>query len=175
MLVASPLFLNNCAEYIPKTPTKTQAKLSFDIIKLSHDSKYFDDIINLRDDCFNTKSSSGLLGSDIFIGISNNKIYGFFSYSLESPTVAFIHDMCVGSSFRGAGLGTKLFNFGISKIENIPALKSMWLEVYTDNQAALKLYLSAGFEIESTHQDGTKLVYSMRKKIPAQATALSVF
>ena len=111
-------------------------------------------------------NSSGLLGKKIFVGIKNNTIIGYFSYYLQNNnTEAFIHDVCVASSFRGAGVGTKFFNLGVADLGSIPSIKALELNVYTDNEAAIRLYTTAGFKILYTFKEGGHKLYRMRKNI----------
>lgn len=132
------------------------------------DEKYnkYNDILNLRQDCFQTKSPGGLLGQKLFVGSIANNTVGFFAYRLyDNNKLAYIHDVCIGAPYRQKGIGRKLFNQGISLIEAIPSLTTIELKVYTDNFAAIKLYQSAGFFIIDESFDNGKKIYRMRKNI----------
>jgi ribosomal protein S18 acetylase RimI-like enzyme len=154
--------LYSCAPGSTESPVLTLGVIQ----NFNQHSDNFDTILNLRNDCFGTKNPSGLLGNKIFVGVKNNMIIGYFSYHLQNNnTEAFIHDVCVASSFIGAGVGTKFFNLGLADLESIPSIKALELNVHTDNEAALRLYTSAGFKILYTFKEDSQKLYRMRKNI----------
>lgn len=131
------------------------------------DHKRYNDILELRNDCFKAKKDTGLLGKKLFIATIDHKTAGYFTYYLSDPKTAFIHDVCVASSYRGSGVGTKLFNHGLSVIEAIPGITKLRLEVHSDNEPAKRLYKSAGFKrTMGTLEPGHRTDF-MEKKLPS--------
>ncbi|HXW53490.1 MAG TPA: GNAT family N-acetyltransferase [Myxococcota bacterium] len=129
-----------------KTEPEQPGKLLVETINsFSADNMRYNDVLNLRDDCFQTKSPAELLGGKLFIATIDNKTVGYFGYYLSDKHTAFIHDVCVGSPYRGSGVGTKLFKQGLAIIEANPEITELELHVDPNNGAAVKLYKSAGF------------------------------
>jgi len=128
-------------------------------------NKYFNNIINLREDCFNIRSSSGLVGGKLFIGTVAHNAVGYFAY-FQKNTTAFIHDMCIGSAYRGVGVGKQLLSWGLSQIESLPWVSTLELDVLSNNRTAIKLYKHAGFKIiyKFKDRDGEEL-FRMSKDI----------
>lgn len=60
--------------------------------------------------------------------------------------------MAVHDRWQGQGVGTALLNAALDLADNWLDLNRLELNVFTDNEAAVKLYRSAGFEIEGTLQ-----------------------
>lgn len=130
----------------PFTSTKQPGKFLLETIdSFKPDNKRYSDISNLRDDCFHNKELGPLLGQKLFIGTIDNTAVGYFVYYIQDKNTAFIADVCVGTTYRGSGIGTKLFKQGISLIEARPEITKLVLEVNQNNKPALKLYQSAGF------------------------------
>lgn len=67
-----------------------------------------------------------------------------------SPRAAMAHTAMVGmgmlKGWRGKGLGTALINAALSWATENEVLELLWLQVYTQNLAAISLYQRAGFE-----------------------------
>lgn len=58
--------------------------------------------------------------------------------------------MAVRDDFQGQGVGTELMQAAVDVADNWLNLSRLELEVYTDNEPALRLYKKFGFEIEGT-------------------------
>jgi putative acetyltransferase len=58
--------------------------------------------------------------------------------------------MTVRDDFQGQGVGTALLQAAIDLADNWLNLRRLELEVYTDNEPAVRLYTQAGFVIEGT-------------------------
>ncbi len=58
--------------------------------------------------------------------------------------------MAVRDDWQGKGVGTRLMEAGIDLADKWLNLMRLELEVYTDNEPALRLYKKFGFEIEGT-------------------------
>jgi putative acetyltransferase len=77
--------------------------------------------------------------------------------------------MGVDQGFQGRGVGTALMTALIDLADNWHNLRRLELEVYTDNEAGIRLYQRFGFAIEGTHRayvwrDGAWAdVYSMAR------------
>jgi putative acetyltransferase len=60
--------------------------------------------------------------------------------------------MAVAEAYQGRGVGTALLAAVVDLADNWYNLRRLQLEVYTDNQAAIRLYQRFGFVIEGTHR-----------------------
>jgi putative acetyltransferase len=60
--------------------------------------------------------------------------------------------MAVRDDWQGRGAGTALMQAAIDLADNWLALIRLELEVYTDNEPALRLYRRFGFVVEATHR-----------------------
>ena len=58
--------------------------------------------------------------------------------------------MCVHDEWQGKGIGTALMRAGVDLADNWLNLTRLELEVYTDNEPAIRLYERFGFEREGT-------------------------
>lgn len=58
--------------------------------------------------------------------------------------------MCVHDEWQGKGIGKALMQAGLELADNWLNLTRLELEVYTDNEAAIRLYERFGFEHEGT-------------------------
>jgi len=58
--------------------------------------------------------------------------------------------MSVRDDFQGQGIGTALMQAAVDMVDNWLNLQRLELEVYTDNDPALRLYKKFGFTIEGT-------------------------
>ena len=58
--------------------------------------------------------------------------------------------MAVGDDWQGQGIGTALLQAAVDLADNWLNLQRLELEVYTDNEPALRLYQNFGFVIEGT-------------------------
>jgi putative acetyltransferase len=80
--------------------------------------------------------------------------------------------MVVRDDFQGQGVGTALLQAAIDLADNWLNLRRLELEVYTDNEPAVRLYARAGFAIEGTlrqyaFRDGQYVdVYTMARFRP---------
>lgn len=60
--------------------------------------------------------------------------------------------MAVRDDWQGKGVGTALMQAAMALADNWLNLTRLELEVYTDNEPAVRLYKKFGFEIEGTHK-----------------------
>lgn len=60
--------------------------------------------------------------------------------------------MAVRDDFQGQGVGTALMRAAVDVADNWLNILRLELEVYTDNEAAIRLYKKFDFEIEGTHR-----------------------
>ncbi len=80
--------------------------------------------------------------------------------------------MSVRDDFQGQGVGTALMQAALDVADNWLNLQRLELEVYTDNEPAVRLYTRAGFVIEGTlrqyaFRDGQYVdVYTMARFRP---------
>lgn len=61
--------------------------------------------------------------------------------------------MVVAEQFRGKGIGSALIKAMLDLCENWLAVRRIELEVYTDNEKAIRLYQNHGFSIEGTARE----------------------
>ena len=73
----------------------------------------------------------------------NNEIVGF-TVILETPPDAEIHNLFICNELRGRGLGKFLLKQAIQMMS--AAVENLYLEVSEDNNIAIALYKSLGFE-----------------------------
>lgn len=75
-----------------------------------------------------------------------------FSYNMERRKHCAILGLMVHKDFQGQGVGRTLMNAILDAADNWLMLKRIELEVFTDNERAIKLYKSLGFVIEGTEK-----------------------
>lgn len=84
--------------------------------------------------------------------------------------------MAVRDDFQGQGVGTTLVQAAVDLVDNWLNLLRLELEVYTDNEPAVRLYQRFGFVIEGTlvrfaYRAGQYVdVYAMARLKPGEAT-----
>ncbi|WP_137137164.1 GNAT family N-acetyltransferase [Rhizobium sp. FKY42] len=61
--------------------------------------------------------------------------------------------MGVHDGYRERGIGSALIGEILAIADNWYNIKRLELTVYTDNEAAIRLYRKVGFEVEGTHRD----------------------
>ena len=76
--------------------------------------------------------------------------------------------MMVHDAFQGRGVGTALLTAAVDLAERWLGLHRLELEVYPDNEPALRLYRRFGFEVE-----GTKRRYALRDGAWMDALAMA--
>lgn len=80
--------------------------------------------------------------------------------------------MAVRDDFQGKGIGTMLLHAATEMTDNWLNIQRLELDVFVDNEPAIKLYKKCGFEIEGIHKqfayrDGEYVdVYSMARLKP---------
>lgn len=115
-------------------------------------SSYEDDVL-MSDEQWQSKLanySDGktgiILAADLngeLVGIMNSRI----EQSRKMGHVAFIHGVYVKPEFRGKGIGKKLLEEILQWIEGHREIVKINLDVTTEQEAAIALYKSVGFEI----------------------------
>ena len=76
--------------------------------------------------------------------------------------------MCVHDEWQGKGIGKALLSAGVGMADNWLNLRRLELEVYTDNEAAIRLYERFGFE-----REGTLRQYAFRDGIYVDAYVMA--
>jgi RimJ/RimL family protein N-acetyltransferase len=88
-----------------------------------------------------------------YVAIAENKVVGWCDICRNTSRPVFSHighlGMGVIAEYRGQGLGRSLITAAIDHAKKI-GLSRIELEVYTSNQAAIKLYKSLGVQLEGT-------------------------
>ncbi len=72
----------------------------------------------------------------------------FADFRVHPPAAGFLSSLVVLPEFRGRGLAKRLLR---SFAHEFPDATSLGLDVFADNEAAIDLYTSAGFQAVSTH------------------------
>lgn len=88
------------------------------------------------------------------VAVVENQVVGLISLHLNPNRPRRKHaagiGMAVHENWQGKGIGTALMQAAIDLADNWLNLMRLELEVYTDNEPALRLYKNFGFEIEGT-------------------------
>jgi putative acetyltransferase len=93
-------------------------------------------------------------GTYDLVAVTGDRVVGMFSVHTfpnkprrrHSGTIA----MVVHDEWQGKGIGTALMRAGVDLADNWLNLTRLELEVYTDNEPAVRLYERFGFEREGT-------------------------
>ncbi|MDR0574176.1 MAG: ribosomal protein S18-alanine N-acetyltransferase [Tannerella sp.] len=84
-----------------------------------------------------------------FVAVHNNKIAGYVSFIMSRRhNTGRIYSIAVASEHRGLGVANTLMDKTID-LANKKKLRAVFLEVRTDNAAAIKLYEKKGFILSS--------------------------
>ena len=81
---------------------------------------------------------------NVYVLLSGNKEIVGFTVILENPPDAEIHNLFICNELRGRGLGKILFKQAIQVLS--AEVENLYLEVSEDNNIAIALYKSLGFE-----------------------------
>ena len=81
---------------------------------------------------------------NVYVLLSGNKEIVGFTVILENPPDAEIHNLFICNELRGRGLGKILFKQAIQMLS--AEVENLYLEVSEDNNIAVALYKSLGFE-----------------------------
>lgn len=113
-----------------------------------------------------------LFSLDSLLNDSNNILYGYFD---KDKLIGFIHlvklvdeleiiNIVVEKQYRNKGIGSKLLEYVINKIDGI---NNVFLEVNVNNEAAIKLYKKFNFEVINVRKKyyGNDDCYVMRKEL----------
>ena len=81
---------------------------------------------------------------NVYVLLSGNKEIVGFTVIFETPPDVEIHNLFICNEFRGRGLGKILFKQAIQMLS--AEVENLYLEVSEDNNIAIALYKSLGFE-----------------------------
>lgn len=85
----------------------------------------------------------------LLVAVSEGRIIGNIDVTGHTRH-AMMHTAVIGmgmlSEWRNLGLGTALMQQAVDWARNNPILETLWLEVYTENEAGIALYKNSGFE-----------------------------
>jgi L-phenylalanine/L-methionine N-acetyltransferase len=119
-------------------------------------------------------------GTYNLVAVAGDKVVGMFGlHTFNRPRRhhAAAVGMSVHDDWQGKGVGTALMRAGLDLADNWLNLTRLELEVYTDNEPAIRLYERFGFEREGllrqhAYRDGRYVdSYSMsRLRLPAATT-----
>jgi len=101
----------------------------------------------------------------VYLIEKNGEVVGNVSYERKSPDRVYISGLVVGSRFQGQGIGQAAM---VKILEELKGTKRIELATHPDNKAAIALYESLGFVIESRKEnyfgDGEpRLIMSLEK------------
>jgi GNAT superfamily N-acetyltransferase len=88
---------------------------------------------------------------EFFVAEGENKIVGialyFYSYSTWKGKCIYLEDLIVTESFRGLGIGKKLFDKIVEKAKAVDARRVSW-QVLDWNEPAINFYKSLNAELD---------------------------
>ncbi len=94
-------------------------------------------------------------GTSKLVAIMTGHLMGYTEISTYSNPrmrhIGHIDIMAVRDDAQGKGIGSALMAACLDLADNYLQVTRMELDVWTDNEAALRLYQKFGFEIEGTH------------------------
>ena len=85
-------------------------------------------------------------------------------YTGQMVGTGYINALVVARAFRGKGYGTELMTFA-KKLAKKLGFKKLLLEVVSANGPAMKLYLTSGFSLISSHYWGNESAHLMECKL----------
>lgn len=80
----------------------------------------------------------------------DGKVVGSISYEIKSENHAYLSDLVIDPEYQGQGLGREALTRVLKELEHIERID---LVTHPENSAALHLYLSLGFQVESRKED----------------------
>jgi ribosomal protein S18 acetylase RimI-like enzyme len=91
-----------------------------------------------------------LYNSEVFLIKKDNTVLGNVSYELKPDSSIYISGLVINPSFQGQGIAREVL---VKLLEKFKDKKRIDLVTHPDNHAALHLYQSLGFVIESQHEN----------------------
>lgn len=94
--------------------------------------------------------------SNMFVAELDNVIIGWLflkGYPLYRLSHVAMLGMAIRKEYRGQGVGTKLVEHAVRWAKSNDKLKRIALAVFATNEAAIKIYHKAGFEIEGIEKN----------------------
>lgn len=76
----------------------------------------------------------------------DEKVVGYISYEIKSEKHVYLGDLVIDPEYQGQGFGREALTHVLQELEKTERID---LTVHPENNVALKLYLSLGFQIES--------------------------
>ncbi len=88
------------------------------------------------------------------VAVSNGEIVGFAGLYTMADAQSHLGWVILGvrKTFQGRGIGAALMHMLIATARVFVGLQRLQLTVFSDNQAAMRLYRKFGFEIEGRHR-----------------------
>lgn len=104
--------------------------------------------------------------SQVFLIENESGVIGSVSYEQREDNHVYISGLVIDPRFQGKGIGRQVL---VNVLERLKNAKEIDLVTHPDNQAALQLYLSLGFVIESRkenyYDDGEpRLVLTLKRE-----------
>src|SRR3989442_6572169 len=119
-------------------------------------------------------------GSYILVAVAGDRVVGMLGLDTFPNKPRRRHVGTIGISvhdeWQGKGIGTALMRAGLDLADNWLNLRRLELEVYADNEAAIRLYEGFGFELEGTVRqhafcDGHYVDSQMMARLRASSSA----
>ncbi len=88
--------------------------------------------------------------NQVFFIKKDGEIVGTIQYEIKSSDHAYLSGLAIDKRFQGQGIGREAVKLILNKLKNI---KRIHIVTHPDNLAALKLYQSLGFIMESRKEN----------------------
>lgn len=127
-------------------------KVRLDSLKLHPDcfgSKYLEQV-NLQTLYFERLIEEGCKNHIMLGAFDGSKLVGLCGVTPQSTDTADITQMYVESSYRGNSIGVNLLSLAQKYASTEFKVTTLKLDVYPDNQSAIRAYEKSGFKIEDS-------------------------
>jgi len=94
--------------------------------------------------------ASNIQKETIYFIKSEGAVAGDVAYEMKSEKEAYLSDLVIDPAYQGRGLGREALTLVLQELEEVERIS---LVTHPDNQNALALYLSFGFQITSREED----------------------
>lgn len=138
-----------------KGETGSKPEISIELRPVASDDR--DRLVEINSEAFDEDASEAEQIIDLFI---SSELRDFFTVIYKGKTVGmigryledsrdYIHGFCIAADYRGKGIGRQALHLMVEKCRSADPSRPIVLEVETENENALGLYKSCGFELES--------------------------
>ena len=102
-------------------------------------------------------TTPGMKEGDLYISINGSGKIGFIDYLTDNNYVE-IGNICINKKYQGRGIGSQILNEIINNNSN----KTISLQVFIQNERAIKLYTKLGFKISSSSKTHHTMILEPR-------------